>query len=459
MAFSEQDFLNLCKAKIEEKYYAGLDGGKLRQRDFEYIIDLIEETSGISLSVSTLKRLWRKESGQNPHPSTLNALVSILGYKDWLEFKIQNQNAPELETDGEEPPALEIDGEEPPELEIIGEGPPELKIDKEKAPGAYTIRSKTPSVIIVAALVVISFFVLAVVELEVFKTSGPPEEEDVLFSANKTVTAGVPNTVIFNYDLKGIQADSFFIQQDWNPNNKEPVDPAGEYFSSIYYLPGFHKSKLIADETIISIERVHIQTDGWISAALYSFDEPPVYLELDTNHDGILRVNEQSITDNRVDIERFWSLLLLNIREFGDLDGHNFRFATRFKHSGHSNNPCPSMQFTIHTEEHIYFVPLTPKGCVSNIGVKIGEVYASGRDNDLSGFGTDISEWQEVVLYVEDKAGKVYLNGEQIFEAIFEQEFGKIMGVDYRFSGLGEVDYLKLSDLEDTVVYAEEFEL
>ena len=427
MAFSEQDYLNLCKTKIEEKYHAGLGGGKLRQRDFEYIIELMEEASGITLSVSTLKRLWRKESGQNPHPSTLNALVSILGYKDWLEFKLQHQNARELETDGEE------------------------------RPGSHTIRSKTASVIIVAALIAVSFFVLAVVELEVFKTSGPPEDEDVLFSANKTVTAGVPNTVIFNYNLKGIQADSFFIQQDWNPNNKEPIDPVGEYFSSIYYLPGFHKAKLIVDETIIGIEEVHIQTDGWISAALYNFDEPPVYLALNTDPGGILSVNEQSIIDNRVDIERFGWLLFLNIREFGDLDGHDFKFATRFKHSGFLNNPCPSMQFTIHTEEHIYFVPLTPKGCVSNIGVKIGEVYASGRDNDLSGFGTDINDWQEVLLHVENKAGKVYLNGEQIYEATFEQDFGKIVGVDYRFSGLGEVDYLKLSDSEDAVVYEEDF--
>jgi hypothetical protein len=280
----------------------------------------------------------------------------------------------------------------------------------------------------------------------------------VLFSANKTVTAGVPNTVIFNYDLKGIQADSFFIQQDWNPNNKEPIDPVGEYFSSIYYLPGFHKAKLIVDETIISIEEVHIQTDGWISAALYNFDEPPVYLALNTDTGGILSVNEQSIIDNRVDTERFGWLLFLNIREFGDLDGHNFKFHTRFKHSGLVNNPCPSMQFTIHTEEHIYFVPLTPKGCVSNIGVKIGEVYASGRDNDLSGFGTDINDWQEVLLHVENKSGKVYLNEEQIYETTFEQDFGKIVGVDYRFSGLGEVDYLKLSNLEDDVVYEEDFE-
>ncbi len=90
MDLSEQDFLEICKTKIEEKYHLGNGDKRLKQRDFEYLIDLIEETSGTKLSISTLKRLWRETSEQNPHPSTLDALVSTLGYKDWLEFKVQN---------------------------------------------------------------------------------------------------------------------------------------------------------------------------------------------------------------------------------------------------------------------------------------------------------------------------------------------------------------------------------
>ncbi len=90
MELSEQDFLEICKTKIEEKYHLGNGDQKLKQRDFEYLIDLIEETSGTKLSISTLKRLWRETSEQNPHPATLDALVSILGYKDWLEFKVEN---------------------------------------------------------------------------------------------------------------------------------------------------------------------------------------------------------------------------------------------------------------------------------------------------------------------------------------------------------------------------------
>lgn len=422
MDSTENDYLQLCIKQIEEKYHPAGSDVQMKQRDFEYLIDLIEENSGIKLSISTLKRLWRDKGNQNPHPSTLDGLSSLLGYKDWLDFKLNNKK--------------EALAEESKKVTFT-------PLNHSTILGAFVF-------------ILIAFGMIGAIYFELFESKS--YAEDVDFSATNTVSKGVPNTVIFNYDFKGIEADSFFIQQDWNPKHKDRIDPEAKYFSSIYYMPGFHKAKLIADETILKIERVHIQTDGWMSSALYNYDERPVYLRKDESPDGILTANEQDILDSSVDIERFDALVLLNIREYGDLDGHNFRFDTKFRYKTFLNDPCPSMRFTIHTEVHIYFVPLTLKGCVSNIDVKVGENYLSGRENDFSNFGADIYEWQDLSLHVEDKVGKVYLNGEQIFETTFEEDFGKIVGLDYRFSGLGEVDYLKLSDLSDNIVYEETFD-
>lgn len=425
MEFSEQEYLELCKTKIEEKYHAGIGGGKMRQRDFEYLIDLIEDKSGIKLSVSTLKRLWRDGNNHNPHPSTLDALVSLLGYKDWLDFKLKNTLNKNLQS---------------------GE------------PSESKSHSKKMILTAVTAFVVICFAVLAAIRFNYSSGDVLIPEEDIPFTANKTVLAGVPSTVVFNYDVKGIRADSFFIQQDWNPNHRDRIDPEGEYFSSIFYMPGYHKTKLIANETILKIIPVHIQTEGWMSVAVYNYDERPVYLPQDRTPDGILTANQQDILDSKVEIERFYQSVFLNIREFGELDGHNFNFETRVRYREFLNDPCPYLQATIHTEAHIYYIPLTLKGCVSNLAVKIGEVYETGRDNDFSAFGTDVYDWQEVSLSVEDKTGRIYLNGESIYETTFEQDFGKIVGIDYRFSGLGEVDYLRLRNLDDKLVYEEDFE-
>src|SRR3979411_3243565 len=96
MNHSEREFIAQCKRLIEEKFHFENDKGILRQRDLEYLADSIEEKSGIILSLSTLKRLWKKDYDQMPHPSTLQALVSVLGYNDWQEFKTKQSAIPSV---------------------------------------------------------------------------------------------------------------------------------------------------------------------------------------------------------------------------------------------------------------------------------------------------------------------------------------------------------------------------
>lgn len=423
MEISEEYYHLLCKQRIEEKFQLGNGDQNIRQRDFEYLIDLIEEQSGIRLSISTLKRFWKEEGAQNPHPSTLDGLVSVLGYKDWLEFKIQNAGQNGTEHKRVTSPIL-------------------------KKP--VMIASVSGILILVTALLLISF--------SRHDESYFPDSDQVLFTANKTVSLGVPSTVIFNYDVSTIEADSFFIQQDWNPNHRDRIKQDGNHFSSIYYMPGYHKTKLIANESILKIIPVHIQTDGWMSAAMYNYDERPVYIRKDEDNDGILSADPDDILNSSMDIERFSLLSFVNIREYGGLSGHDFEFETRLRYKSFLNDPCPAIMTTIHTEVHIYYIPLTLKGCESNIELKLGEVYKSGKENDLSMFGTDVYQWQNIRLKVIDKNAEVYLNGSKVYEQQFEDDFGSIVGLDYRFSGLGEIDYTVLKDPDGKKVYEDTFE-
>ncbi len=419
MESTEGILLELCKTKIEEKFHLGNGEARMKQRDFEYLIDLIEETSGIKLSISTLKRIWRQDEVQNPHPTTLNALVSILGYKDWLDFKLKNTH-----------------------------GSSSRKLKERK----LNLKDKRVLVSLVATLV------LSTASVIYFNKQSPEfYEGEVLFTANKTVSKGVPSTVNFDYDVSGIEADSFFIQQDWNPNHRDRINPEGNFFSSIYYVPGYHKTKLVADETFLKIIPIHIQTDGWMAAAFYNYDERPVYITEDTNQDGVLTAEEEEILSTNLDIERFSELRFINIREYNGVDGHNFEAEARFRYREFLNDPCPTIRLTVHTEVHIYYVPLTLQGCESNLQIKIGEVVQSGRDHNLSAFGTDVYNWQELSIRVEDKAAKVSLNGSEVYEISFEENFGNIVGLDFRTSGLSEVDYIRLKDLEGNLVFEDSF--
>ena len=93
---SDSQYLALCRNLIEKKLYPDQKQVKLKQRDFNYLSVMIEEASGVVLSLSTMKRLWASDVKQ-PHPSTLNALVSVLGFKEWNDFKLAHQTQPTVQ--------------------------------------------------------------------------------------------------------------------------------------------------------------------------------------------------------------------------------------------------------------------------------------------------------------------------------------------------------------------------
>jgi hypothetical protein len=96
-------------------------------------------------------------------------------------------------------------------------------------------------------------------------------------------------------------------------------------------------------------------------------------------------------------------------------------------------------------------------GCVGELAAMIGGSYRSGHNADLSAFGTNVHEWQVLALSVEDGQATVFLNGSPVLEQRFTEDFGDVVGVDYRFSGLGDVDYFRLRRIDGSLVYEEEF--
>jgi len=239
MSLKESDYIEICKKQLEEKFSFG-NGHGYTQKDLELLSNYIEEKTGITISLSTLKRLWKNSFKQGPQLATLNALVQTLGYTNWQHFKLENK--------------------------------PKTILKKEKqVPNTFSSRFKIRTAI--QKLFLISTLLIFISALWVFyakKESVISTGTPIIFSSNKTLTKGTPNTVIFNYDVSKIKADSFFIQQSWNKWRREKINPAQNVFSSIYYESGFHRAKLIANDQIIAEKRIHILSDGWEAHSYYN---------------------------------------------------------------------------------------------------------------------------------------------------------------------------------------------
>ncbi len=420
MSKTEKEYIKLIKKNIEEKFFP--DIGPLRVRDLEYLIEVIKEKSGITLSLSTLKRLWKEDFSQTPQPSTLKALVSTLGYKTWQDF---------------------------------------MQKDSNSASRKSVQQPNTKHYVWLLLLIAITGVIWTVSSNKFLqKRKDPVVKGDIQFSADKTKSIGVPNTVIFKYDLSNVQADSFFIQQSWNQDHKEQIDPSNHILSSIYYTPSFHQAKLLANDSIIAKQNVHILSQGWMPYVKYNMrDRIPIYLGKENMVlNGKLSITEADLEEAGVNLENEFKLRYCNIRDFDQIDDSNFSIKTKLKCDSVQALICPYMELMLVFEEDIFWIELTKKGCESNISYKIGEMYFSGKENDLSEFGCDIYKWQELELRVENKFAKLSLNGNSVIDLAYSQEFGKLMGLIYTFAGAGSVDFVQLKGADGNMVYDDQFD-
>ena len=163
MARSEQRFIDLCKKQVAQKFSFG-NGQGYTQRDLEILSIYIEEKTGVIISLSTLKRLWKDNYKQSPQIATLNALAIILEYKDWQTFKPANQ---------------------------VGSSPILLN-------AKWLVPVVVVAIIIVGVLVVGSSRESPKTERKKNIHEQPKITGPVYFNAQKTVAAGIPNTVIFS---------------------------------------------------------------------------------------------------------------------------------------------------------------------------------------------------------------------------------------------------------------------
>jgi hypothetical protein len=423
MARSEQQFIDLCKNQIEQKFSFG-NGNGYTQRDLEVLSAYIEEKTGVIISLSTLKRLWKDDYKQSPQLATLNALAAILGHKDWQNFKLANQKKPNS---------------------II----PVLKW----------------AVPAVALLIIIGVLIFgssigswnSATEKKINKA--PEITGPVHFEASKTVASGIPNTVIFKYDVSNVVADTFYIQQSWNKDHKVGIDPEGNAVTSIYYESGFHRAKLIANDSVIAMKPIHIISNGW-EPHLYRSDSDPELVDFRNEKfiaNGQLHLDSSMLTRRNIDYSKRFHSRITNSQVF-DVHSDNFSFSTRMKTDRVHDELCAWMDLIIVTDVQTFMVSWTEKGCEKYAAYKLGEIVKKGANNDLSSLGCDVYDWQELEVRVNDRHAAIYLTGQRAYQEVYRQDYGKITALIYIFDGTGSIDYARLKDGNGRIVFEDDFE-
>jgi hypothetical protein len=447
---TEQELVKLCMAQICQRLGYDADQ-RLTQRDLESICDHIEEKTHVLISLSTMKRLINGQFSRMPQVATLHAISQCLGYENWQDFKQQQKQERSNQETGdrfsERPVPLPLPVNEP-----VASLPAATQPAWPKRKWSRRYKMIGVAMIIVVIVVILAYKTLSV--------HPAVNYEHVQFSVRKITSNDIPNTVVFNYNIDQVPGDSFFIQQSWDDNKRVRIYKKNYTLTDIYYVPGYHKAKLIVNDKIAKTIDVSIPTDGWFFFVHKPVkgDIPEYIIKEQATKNGVLGLEKADPVKYGINTaeERIYCYSWFPNQQ--EVSSDNFIFKTRARVINLSNAFCPRIMPEVFTQSSFLFFRTTPPGCTGNIDALFGEHYLDGKTNDLSGFGCDVTQWQEYEMVVKNRLATVRINNKEVFKKQYTQSVGLITGIGFASNGLMEVDYVDLRSLDGKVVYSNNFD-
>jgi hypothetical protein len=426
---TEQEIVRRCLEDICRAN--GFDAGHvMTQRNLEMLSDAIMAKTSVLLSVSTLKRLLHGEFSRTPQQTTLNTISGYLGFESWQQYK---DSIAESRTG---------------------------KNSKEVTVAAPRDTAVDTSPVINWNRIAVSFFIVVIIAFLGFAKRAPgPRYERAAFSATKTTENEIPNTVVFNYDVEHVSADSFFIQQSWDRNRRVKVQKNKHVLTDIYYEPGYHLAKLIANDSVIRTFDVSIPTDKWVYYAKEKLDLGlPAYITVADERKGYLGIDKEDAVRSLVNVAEPRTYILSYFPSVFGGSSDNFIMKCRARVIDVRNNACPYLMYEVYSQHRFMFFRSASRGCANEIVAGFGDLILNGRNMDLSALATDVRQWQDIEFSVRNKRVNIRVNGVDRFSAEYHASPGVLTGLGFISNGLCQVDFVELKSLDGKVFYQDDFE-
>ncbi|WP_234734722.1 hypothetical protein [Tellurirhabdus bombi] len=411
-----------CLALIEEKLGWGNSSG-WSSRDFELLSEHIAEQTNVTLSVTTLKRVWGKVKYESaPTQTTLDTLARFSGYDNWRAFRQHHFAATQL---------------------------PQPTPENRPAPKKpQPFRRYGLAALVITPLLLMGYF---------WSNHNRPLPSAPIkpyqFSSQKVISEGVPNSVIFDYEATAAPTDSVFIQQSWDPSRRTQVAKEGHKHTSMYYKPGFFQAKLVVGNQVVKEHNLLITSAGWLP--LIDVQPVPVYLKpSDVIQPDKMGLPLEKLAAYHVDLQPKtpW-VSFFNVQQFKGVRSDQFEFESDVKNEyAEGSAACQQTRITLLTEGNAIVIPLSAKGCVSELGLMALDKMVSGKTTDLSAFGVDFSDWVKVRCEGDGQYLRFFVNDKLAYQLSSDSKASDLVGLVYHFQGTGSVRKIRLKSA-DRVVY------
>lgn len=373
--------------------------GSWHSKMFDELSDRVFRTTQTMLSVATLKRFFGVVSHTGmPSTTTLDALSQFVGFENWRGFKVTQ-------------PAKRF---------------------KIKPPGKGTY---------------VTFgFILAVMVLSLIGNRRPSLEinaSEFQFSS-KVLSRKYPNSVVFDFRIPDhLDTDSLHIQQYWDPSKTVKLRRDQTQATGIYYYPGYFRAKLMVEGQEAQSHDLFLKSNGWLG--LLEYDPVPKYFTPTVS--GTKLTIPDGITASVEASEQPLVTALHWIDDLGNVSGDDFAFeATVTNVFDDRWAVCQRMSIYFIGTTGAMIIPFSKIGCSSDLNLMLNDVYLRGKEHDLSALSADFSEPEELSVDVNQKEVRVSVAGKEVYQAVYEESMGRLVGVRFKFVGVGEVQSFQLTD-------------
>ena len=374
---------------------------------FKELSEEIFKSSQVLLSVTTLKRFFGvvKHEGK-PSTNTLDALSIYSGHDNWRAFKTAIP-------------------------------PSNRERAKIKIPGKFYF-----------FLAPLFLIVLFVISWNNHKPNNYHDVEDFIFTS-RPITNSFPNSVVFDFDLEGIESDNIIIQQYWDRNKTISIGNHQHTATGIYYFPGYFRAKFIVDNVIIKEHDLFLKSEGWMG--MLEYDPIPKYFTV--NQENNMLSSPPEIFEEIKNSEKPLVSSFHYINDFGPISGDNFKmkFATKYIYDDKWAT-CHSTKIYVLGTTGAMIIPFSKPGCSSNNNLMLNDLYLNGKENDLSAFGVRLDTFKDIEIVCKNKDVLVRVDGIEIYRGRYKESMGRFVGVRFKFEGLGVVKNFSLLDNDGNII-------
>ncbi|MEM8928304.1 MAG: hypothetical protein AAGC45_08870 [Bacteroidota bacterium] len=381
-------------------------GQNWSNKDFEALSEQIFERTKKKLSVTTLKRIWgRAEMVANPSSATLDILSEFIGRRSWREY-----------TQSAKP---------------------------EKSPShSKSTKKRLRQAALVILTISVALLIRSYTTSSNQKSKETPSLDTSLFTfESKVVSSGLPNSVIFSYDASSADTTAEIqIQQDWDDRKRIRVSKEDSIATCIYYRPGFFKSKLVVNESVVREDDVFITSNGWLGTI--NKDSVPIYLGKDEIvKDNEIGIDVTTLSAYGIDPKTTGTTTSLYfIDDFTDMYTHEFNLALEIRNAmGNALGGCQEIEVYMLYDGGAIGIPLAKKGCISNLNLMAFDRYINGKKNDLSSFGVAFETFEKLSFGADHSALKIWVNDNLAYELPVVNPVRAIKGISVHFSGTGAI--------------------